>query len=517
MKAPAIFRSDKFIITCILSFLIAFFSPYPSYVQAQEEKTYVEVSSFDELSISLAQMQSTGGTIVLTQDITVPAEESYTYNNGRYRKEVRIETQGHTIFVEGHLTLWPFLTICGDGREQALFHVYPGGDLRMVSICLDAGQGGTAIVQDEGAFLMCGSEEDMGLPAFSCTGQIISAKTITAAAYWRYDCAKLPIVRVPDGADFTAEMLPDKVQTVVNRNYQEYEEEVSVIWDETTFPTEQKRTLVRGRFTDEYSQYGDYAPQCLVVWESDTTPFFLNVYLESVTQRYDMVFMYGESPVSGTVSIQSSDDGETWTEIAGTDGYAPVEVEKNDDFSWILSYDQSDPAQKRPKYYRLRQVLDDGTEVYSDALELRDDIIFTAADIEGGRGGETSPNEGEDQLPNDSHETDHTDETSPSQPSDTSSELNDLEQPKDRAEGSEDYGGTQNAEESSSFDDSSSLDSAFLSDDPTTTMKPEENQDIIPATDLSDHTEGIEKIIGILIVTCILFGSVAFSVLKRKR
>ena len=92
------------IAACLLSFLVAFFCPFFSYAQAEEEQ-YTKAASFDALRASLAQMQSTGGTIVLTQDIVVPADASYTYNNGRYRKEVTIETNGHTIFVEGYLTL----------------------------------------------------------------------------------------------------------------------------------------------------------------------------------------------------------------------------------------------------------------------------------------------------------------------------------------------------------------------------------------------------------------------------
>ena len=129
----------------------------------------------------------------------------------------------------------------------------------------------------------------MDLPAFTCTGQIISSQTMTAAACWRYDCKNLPVIRIPDGADFTTDILPDKVMSIVNRDHQEYEEELPVVWDKITFPTEHKRTLVTGEFADGYAQYEDYMPQCLVVWESDTTPFFLNVYLESATQRYDMV------------------------------------------------------------------------------------------------------------------------------------------------------------------------------------------------------------------------------------
>ena len=254
-------RYYKFLIMIIMSFFIDFSNPISPCARTQEEEKCIKVSCFNELTSSLNQIQSTGGTIILTQDITVPADESYVYNNGRYRKEVVIETQGHTIYVEGYLDLWPFLTICGDDSKKEIFHVYPGGELRLVSVCIDAGKTGIAVVQEKGAFLMYGSEESMNLPAFSCIGQILSPQTITAAAYWRYNCEKLPVVRVPDGEDFTADILPDKVMSIVNRDHREYEEEISVIWDETTFPTERVRTLVRGEFTDEYSHYKDYIPQ----------------------------------------------------------------------------------------------------------------------------------------------------------------------------------------------------------------------------------------------------------------
>lgn len=540
MGIPETLRGQTFIIICLMCFFIGFFSPFISY--AQDEEKRVEVSTFDEFTSSLNQIQSTGGTIVLTQDITVPAEGSYTYNNGMYRKEVVIETNGHTISVEGYLELWPFLTICGDGGQKELFHVYPGGELRLVSICLDAGENGIAVIQEEGSFFLWGSEESSELPSFSCIGQIISSKTITAAAYWRYHCEKLPIVRIPAGADFTADMLPDQVLSLVNRDHQEYEEEVSVVWDETTFPTEHERTLVRGKFVDGYSQFENYVPQCLVVWESDTSPFFLNVYLESITQWNDMVFMYGQSPQPGTIYIQSSDDGENWTEISVTDDYAPVEVEKDASFSWTLFYDQSDPAQKRPRYYRLLQILDDGTKLYSDALELNDDFIFTVADIEGGRGGETTPNEGEDQLTNgmpDMPETETVDETLSSKLPDSSIEMqpdiepDDSQQPKNEIGESESHGDAENTEESSNFNDPMDPAGTSLPNDIITGAEPEENEEIEQEAALakangeqsgSVETDGkiwrstdAERIVGIAIVVCILAGSIVFFVFKRKK
>lgn len=338
MERFRIMRYSKFIITCLLAMFIIFFLTIIPDVKAQDESPCLTVSSFDEFVSSIKQIQSTGGTMLLTEDITIPESESLTYNNGRYRKEVIVETGGHTIDVEGYLELWPYLTIRGNGSQAPLFHISPGGELHLVSICLDAGEAGVAIVQEEGSILTYGSEESMGLPGFTCIGEIRSAKTMTTAAYWKYNLEKLPIVRVPDGVAFTADMLPDKVFSIVNRDHKEYEEDVSVAWDDETFPDEHERTLVQGRFADGYSQYEDYRPSCLVIWESDTNPFFLNVYLKSATQWYDMVFMYGESPQSGMIYVQSSDDGETWTEIDGTEGYTPVESEENGSFSWILSY-----------------------------------------------------------------------------------------------------------------------------------------------------------------------------------
>lgn len=524
MKRPGILRYKLVVLyLLLLGFVLSF--PVISHAQTQDEAKRVEVSSFDEFSASLAEIQSTGGTVVLTQDISVPAGESYVYNNARYRKEVVIETCGHTIYVQGYLELWPFLTICGDGRDKELLHVESGGELCLVSISIDAGEEGVAMIQEEGSFLTYASEEDMGLPTFSCTGQILSAQTITAAAYWRYNCEKLPIVRLPDGEDFTADMLPDRVLSLVNRDHQELEEEVRVIWDDTTFPASHERTIVQGNFTDEYAQYQDYMPQCLVVWESDIDPFFLNVYLKSATQWYDMVYMYGESPQAGTVYIEGSDDGETWMDITGTEGYAPVEAEENSDFLWILSYDLSDPTKHRPQYYRLLQVLDDGTQICSDALELSDSLIFTAADTEGGRGGETSPGEGENQLPNEEAETEEVPSTGSS---DTSTE----QQPDTGPQQSEMPGNTtETADNNTCENTQEDFNHIPATENGSLPEEIPQNQDQTPQeADAAEKSPSVQsgsqqvngrantqKIVGMIIVVCILASSVTVSVMRRKK
>lgn len=376
--------------------LMLFFLLFPSsYVDAEELPSQREAGTFEEFMMHMEQLKTTGGTICLTQDITLPEDQAYTYNNGRYRKEIVVETNGHTIFVDGYLELWPYLTIRGNGGVQEIFRVRPGGELRMTSICIDAGENGTAVIQEAGSFLLYGSEENMGLPPFSCIGNIVESDKITAAAYSWYDFSTIPIVRIPEGSEFTADLLPQTVKANVNRDHGDYEEDIAVVWDKTTFPSESLRTLVSGSFTDEYAQYEDYKPVCLVVWESSEYPYFLNVYLESI-QSYDSVFMHGCTSSEGTVYIQASDDGENWNEITGTEGYEPIPALAGDNVDWMLSYGQSDAV---PRYYRLMQMNKDGTVYYSDIIELTGDYIFTGSDIEGGRGGEVSPGEGDNQLP----------------------------------------------------------------------------------------------------------------------
>ena len=206
----------------------------------------VQVSDFAQLTDALERLKSTGGTILLTQDVTVPSDASYTYINAAYRKQITIDTGGHTIVVEGSLTLWPYLTIRADEADAALMRVRSGGQLRLVSVALDAGEDGVAIVREPGSILTCGSETSLGRPAFSCIGRVEGGERVTAAAYWRNAPETLPVVCVRPGAAFDADMLPASVRAFVNRDYAELEEDVSVLWDASTFPLCRRCALLPG-------------------------------------------------------------------------------------------------------------------------------------------------------------------------------------------------------------------------------------------------------------------------------
>lgn len=389
------------IITYILFFMTAIFWLMPIYVHASSEslEEFCVIQSFSDLSEWLEEHKNSGGTAVLGSDITIPGGESYEYINSVYKKELTIDTAGHTIYVEGRLSLWPFLRVEGDGGARELFHVCSGGELNLVSITVDAGESGTAVVQERGAFFVCGSEEGLGLPGFSCTGRIVSPDMITAGASFWYNYEKIPMVRIQENATFTAELLPDAVDARVNRAFGDNSESLDVVWNEESFPESQKRTIISGSFPDGYVPFSGYEPRCLVIWEAADTPFFLNAYGESYGGQY-ILHMYAETYVEGTVYIEYSGDGELWNQAAEYNGGKAFTMpEGGGNMNWLLYFSENEAGAELPSYFRMIQILPDGTEVCSETLEITKDNLFVASDIDGGRGGETSPSEGKDQLP----------------------------------------------------------------------------------------------------------------------
>lgn len=386
------------IITQIVIFvLLLFICAFSVTAQAEEMDEISTVTTFDSLRQWLEENKRVGGTVVLGNDITVPPGESYDYLNAVYRKELTINTAGHTIYVEGYLSLWPYLRIEGDGSGKELIHIRPGGELSMTGITVDAGEHGTAVVQDEGAFLIYGSEEGMDLPSFSCTGSIVSPEKISAGAMAGYDRGQIPVIRLKQGEMFNEDILPDSVQARVNREHSDMTEDIPVRWEIP--PNQQERMIISGSFTEPYILFRDYEPVCLVVWESEEVPFFLNAYAER-SEWFLIVHIYAGTFLEGSTYIQYSSDGENWAEPAETDGGGSIQTAADGgDLAWHLILEKDTETDKVPIYFRMVQTSADKTETYSEVIELTGDDLFAASDIDGGRGGETSPSEGEDRLP----------------------------------------------------------------------------------------------------------------------
>lgn len=348
-----------------------------------------QVATFDELKSWLNSHMSTGGTVSLIDDITVPADQYYTYINGRYRKEIQINAGSHTIYIQGYLELWPFLSITGTGGSQGIFHILPGGRLDATSISIAASQADAiAIVQEPGAILV---RSDMGFedyPPFSCQGQILASQQIVAEPNYTANPDQLPVVIVPAGKTFSPSMLPSTVDSSWYDGTSQHSDPLPVIWDTQTFPHKSERTLVSGCYSQDYLSFRNTTLSCLVVFAQENAPLFLNSYA-STYRGSTTLFITAFSPIDGQAALQGSYDGETW-ELIEFDTF------KNGSASWQIYFGVGSPVYQ---YFSIAQASSDGSTKYSDILELTEDSTFVASEIGGGRGGETPPNEGETQLP----------------------------------------------------------------------------------------------------------------------
>ena len=69
------------------------------YVHASETENNDTVATYEEWKKWLESHRSEGGTVVLTDDIIVPEDENYLYDNGKYRKDITVKTAGPTSYV----------------------------------------------------------------------------------------------------------------------------------------------------------------------------------------------------------------------------------------------------------------------------------------------------------------------------------------------------------------------------------------------------------------------------------
>lgn len=366
------------------------FSPAIHVVSAQEQGVSGDqASTFEELKQWLDAHMSTGGTVTLTDDIIIPEGETYSYMNSRYSKQIHIDAGDHTIYVQGHLELWPYLSITGTGGTEGIFHILSGGRLDMTAISVSASTpDAIAIVQNPGAILI---RSDMGFgdfPPFSCQGQVITSPDIVAEPYSAYNPNELPVVVVAPGETFTSSMLPSTVDSDWYDGMSQHSGPLPVIWDAETFPSTDERTIVSGSYPAGYLPFRDASITCLVVFTQENAPVFLNSYA-SLYSGTTIIQLNSLSPIDGEATLEGSYDGENWESIEN-------QTFEEGQAQWQIFYSQD---QTPYRYFSIMQQKSDGSIVYSDTLELTEENTLIASDIGGGRGGETPPNEGDTQLP----------------------------------------------------------------------------------------------------------------------
>ena len=362
------------------------------YVHASETENNDTVATYEEWKKWLESHRREGGTVVLTDDITVPEDENYLYDNGKYRKNITVKTAGHTIYVKGQMELWPFLSLEGTGGSEGIFHVCPGGSLTLISVSILAGSDkDTAVVQEEGSFFVYGEETGMGLPEFFCQGRMILADKPVVSAASAENYQDMPVIVIPEEENFSVSCLPAEDDVTINQSGKTDSTAIPVIWQDTDFPKERVRTVITGTYPDDYVVFRDQNPRCLVVYGSSTNPYFLLAFAETYQNSGLILHMDAFVPQEGTVTLQGSDDKRTWSDLESQ------EVSEGEQISWYPAYNLLE--EESYTYYKMSQRLPDGTTVDSDILELTEEYTMEGTGIEGGRGGETRPTEGEDALP----------------------------------------------------------------------------------------------------------------------
>ena len=381
------FKKYMYLIAAVLLALLSLGGTPAVAVQGEEAD---QVSSFEELCQWIDEHMAEGGSVSLKDNIIIPEGETYTYINARHEKEIEIRPEGHTIYVEGTLEIWPYLTVNGPGGEDGVFCVRSGGKLTLTSVTIDTGSPERiAMVQENGAVLEYGEDISLGLPAFSCTGRIISAEKTSVLAASAYNYEDIPLVEIPEGSVCTPDQMPEQVAAYIWREGKEILTELPVVWDAETFPEQGGRAVAEGSFGDSYAVYRSGKPLCLVVTASEDRPYFLHCYASEYSGSVILVIRTADRQ-GGELCLWGSDDGEHWKEIGQAENRSEEGAE------WLLPYIA---GEERPFRYYEVSCESGGETVYSDILEFTEDMVFTSADIDGGRGGELGPGEGEDLLP----------------------------------------------------------------------------------------------------------------------
>lgn len=92
------------------------------------------VSTFSELTEWIDDHKKSGGTVRLENHIFLQAGERYIGKNSwPGDPTLYIDVGEYTIYVSGHLELYPELNFSGVGGENGIFHVEPGGYLQLNS------------------------------------------------------------------------------------------------------------------------------------------------------------------------------------------------------------------------------------------------------------------------------------------------------------------------------------------------------------------------------------------------
>lgn len=291
------------------------------------------VSDWGELRAWLLDNRLVGGTVRLTNDITMDGMFGYLANLGPNTGKLRpvtVDCGEHTIYVQGVLeldcineSLTHLLTFTGDGTEEGLLRVLPGGTLNAYYITLDAGsEDGVALSQEEGGVL------NTDPARLALTGTIAYGERPTI--FCEVPPLFVPALAVPDGEAPDLAALPATVEVQVKFQGVTETQEVAVLWD--TAPAaeafaQRQRVTLQGRFTGEVTVDGEtfaaedcaaaVTPECVVAFREGgaallNLDFQVGTSTSGMTSMVGYVYYIADPGATAVRALYSEDEGKTW-------------------------------------------------------------------------------------------------------------------------------------------------------------------------------------------------------------
>lgn len=339
------------------------------------------VATGQELVSWMEAHKTTGGTVTLTEDITL--EDMWYFVPDRAgRPDLTVDTAGHSITVRGEISFLSdhHLTFRRPEGGKPVFHVKKRGLLSLEGTDIGeektdqaaaAEEGNDALVQDEGA----------GLLVTDCavSGKICYAQT----PFVRYNS---PVTVVAEPGQTAADVIPQAIASQVIREGKVfYDENVPVSWELSgteKLQQDRRRFTVRGSFPGAACIT---EPVCTVAY-NDFPLTFTDVTAAHSLSLY--LFKGGYTKPEGTMPIRVSSeysfDNKNWIHYS-----IDTVTDRREPFFIGLTKEEWDVSVHPSVYIRLR-CDHDGTEYYSNVLRYTADDLDRAVDQGGNRGGGTA-------------------------------------------------------------------------------------------------------------------------------
>ncbi len=352
---------------------------------------WVEAATFEEMESAMSSSRK----IRLVDDIII---SGFHYIISSMTEPTYIDTAGHTIYVEGIVTVYG--TVVSGRNREGLFYVRKGGLLGMYGTTLQP-EGGYAFWQEEGSGLIhdtwISSDETMEIPC-SFDGRLHYAGSPAAwypeggFDWWSgdQDARPDPYYLFEAGTPYDSEVLPKEAAGYWCLEGKLHSGRLPVEWNEEECREElekRERTLLTGSYGAGMVTLHTSVPKLLTVFQKEEAGVWLTceywehpniprVFLDFLPARPD------SDPEDFMLEV--SVDGTEWELLESVRCNGP-------DSDGVYTYNRYFnvwSGESVPQYFCIR-VQGHETEFYSDVVMITEEYSFARGDIDGTRGGGT--------------------------------------------------------------------------------------------------------------------------------